>query len=258
MISIAFSTSAESGKKGSNSTKPYSVTVKGPGVVYLYGELLPGPTYTFTNIGGDTLFLNGIPRYPLKKISRFTRLPKEEQVRKLAQAERSHAADTERYNTLKAMHDAGATKAELLEYLANVCRTVPGITRVTIFDHSVVGYYADGGIREFGLPSFEAQPEKTDEDLRAFHEHLIELFRNSVEAGGLAAYGVARDSLTYQLHGPKASVQLMEQRGLLAKLAAGEVLTKDDVRDTPLSNEGFRIDMADRLRKGVAKEGGSQ
>jgi hypothetical protein len=245
-------------EKNTDNAATVTETVTGPGLVYLYARLLQGPVYTFTNIGGDTLYLNGRPRYPLHKMSRFSRLPKEEQVKLLAEAKRERIAGTQLADTLKDMLKSGTSKAEVLEYYESVVRRMhPDITGVTMYDHSFVVHYPDGQMEEFVLPLYDVR-RKSPEERRAFHEYLIERFRRTIESGGIAAYGVYADSLTYQVEGPKVALQLMEQRQLFAKLASGATLTQEDVRDTPLSNEGFRRDMAKALKNGNIKEEGSQ
>ena len=215
------------------------------GPVYLYGRLLKKP-YVFSNAGGDTLYLNGVPYWPIRgpipASQRYPELAK--RFREKAQTESAKAElayDRQAWETVKSMHDSGAPYEECLDSLAAIYERSPFVVPGSVrrLSNGILLRRTDGNEATIGLGFEHAPPYNR----RAHHEQLMRDFWRVVRAGGMIARGYV-DGLSYFLTTPKS--QLAKTNRLLARLAAGDTLTREDVIDTPLMNKGFRIQMSRR------------
>ena len=212
------------------------------GPVYMYGRLLKKP-YGFSNAGGDTLYLNGVPYWPIRGP-----LPPAERYPELAKrfAEKAKAEFAQRDSlsrAVRALHDAGAGYQECLDSLAAMYGRSPLAMRGSVrkLSNGIVLKWADGTAGDIGLGFEHAPPYNRV----AHHQQMMRDFWRTVKAGGMIARGYV-DGLSYFLTTPKS--QLEKTNRLLARLAAGDTLTREDVINTPLTNKGFRIQMGGRQK----------
>jgi hypothetical protein len=209
------------------------------GPVYMYGQRLT-PPYVFSGIGSDTLLLNGYPVLPKRTGPHpFTLLSKTEQDRLMEKARRSHASDKQKGDSVRTLFEAGYSYEECLEIYIELWRDDPNVESVIPRSNGVRVTYINGEWEEVTLPrNFSiAAPY----DAYKTHMRFIEKFEPWVRSGNMVAIGFA-GGLQYNLWTPK--VQLEKTNKLLARLAAGDTLTRDDVINTPLTNTGFRIQMS--------------
>lgn len=219
----------------------------GQGIVYAYGYKLD-PPYDFSNVGGDTLFLNGVPYRP-KRGARAYDAGELEDLRAgmLNDAQSTHEFNQRLSTKARSMYESGATLEECIQFYADVYDSLPDVGSVKKTAKGIIVEYKDG-VKEEIIVSFK---KGSPPDRRSVHEDLIKRFMKTINDGGMVAFGVI-DGLQYELHTPKW--QLEKTNKLLGKLAEGQRLTSDDVLDTPLSNEAFRAQMSQRLMSHETKE----
>jgi len=159
----------------------------------------------------------------------------------------NYAFEHQAFDSVKAMHDAGASYDSCLEEYARIYRTHPHVISVTKGLHSISLEYDNGECAE-GYLSFE-KPARID--LGQLHEQIIQRFWSTIEAGGMVAFG-AGELGSYELYTPRC--QLEKTLGLLTKLKRGEALSEKDIRDTPLSNAAFLADVKLHLEQPNLRE----
>jgi hypothetical protein len=221
------------------------------GPVYMYGELLEKP-YVFTNVGGDTLYLNGVPYWPIRKPVRPPTPMSEEQSRRLKELREgteTHAFADSVWKRVKAMHDSGAAYEECLEAYAQMYRASPLVRSVSKGGNSITITWANG-IEEVGILDFEPSPPlPTKEEI---HKGQMEDFWRNVRSGRMVARGFSQGQ-TYSFTAPGPDLERMDR--LIERLTAGDTLSEESMIGTPfMYHPRFRMDVARRAAQRKARE----
>lgn len=210
------------------------------GAAIMYGELVTEP-FEFTNLGGDTLYLNGVPYWPIRgpiQPVNSPLLPPELRAEIRKKASTKHELIDSAFRTVKAMHEEGVSYQECLDEFASLIEesefVKPGSVRKS--EQGITLVWTDGEREGIDLQFNEIKPF----DRLGYHKELIDEFWRTVNAGGLVARGYATGSI-YCITSPKSHLDLTLQ--LLDRLANGEHLNQEDVLYSPLSNKAFRADM---------------
>lgn len=207
------------------------------GPVYMYGELLEKP-YVFTNVGGDTLYLNGVPYWPIREPHISPKPMTEEQLRRLKElreGSESHAFSDSIWKRVKAMHDSGATYEQCLDAYAEMYEASPLVESVRK-EGNGIRIIRTNGTEAYNIIDFEpGAPPRTVEEI---HKDLMEEFWRDVRAGTMIARGYGG----YFITAPKPDMEKMNL--LINRLAAGDTLSAEDVMGTPLGFKAFRMDVA--------------
>ena len=210
------------------------------GAAIMYGRLLPKGDHVFSNVGGDTLRLNGLPYWPLRgRISAAELLPPE-MVREIL--ERSKGRHEFRDATWKAvlrMHENGASYEECLDTFAAAYAKSPLVVAGSVqkWEEGISFRWANDGMEEGMILSFEGiRPY----DRLKHHQELIAEFWRVVNSGGLVARGCTGME-SYFITTPPT--QLKKTAELLERISRGERLSQEDVLGTPLCNRTFRADV---------------
>ena len=86
------------------------------GAAIMYGRLLPKGNYEFSNVGGDTLRLNGLPYWPLRgRVSPSKLLPPELVKQIKEHAKGRHEFNDATWKTVFRMHENGSSYEECLD-----------------------------------------------------------------------------------------------------------------------------------------------
>jgi hypothetical protein len=219
----------------------------------MYGELMEKP-YVFTNVGGDTLYLNGVPYYPIRGprsvAERYPEIVKghpelfegiEEK------AKREHAFDDSVGKLVDAMHDSGASYEDCLDSLAAMYDRSPFVIRGTVrkLGNGIDMVEVDGNERSIILSFEPSPPLRTPEEI---HKDLMEEFWSTVRRGTMIARGYGG----YFLTSPRPDMEKMKR--LINRLAAGDTLSAEDMTGTPLVFKAFREDVSKRAVRRKPKE----
>jgi hypothetical protein len=210
------------------------------GPVYMYGELMEKP-YVFTGVGGDTLYLNGLPYYPIRQPAwRPPADMSEEELQAIRDRAKMRFALVDSVSKIvHAMHDSGATYEECLDAYVELYSASPLVRSASKGGNSITITWANG-IEEVGILNFEPIPPlPTKEEI---HKGEMEDFWREVRAGKMIAVGYVGE-LSYRLTIPRSDVERVQR--VIAKLAAGDTLAAEDVSG-PFVNKAFRMDMTRR------------
>jgi hypothetical protein len=221
LIVLAFSCGPAGPSRDSPLPADYSSADRS-GVVYGYGKKLERP-YTFTESeDGKTLYLNGLVYEgpgesppPEIEVTETVRLQHELSV---MASEQSKQART--YDERKAIY-------------ADILRQSPLVENVRDFEQGVYVTWrsSPGDEEEVIIPREESQF-----DLAAYRRQLTSEFWNTVNSGGVIAFGKR-----YHIHVPAGRVaKTMEQIQLIRSGASRDRL---DVRGTALQNQRFLDDL---------------
>lgn len=217
------------------------------GPVYMYGELLEKP-YVFTNVGGDTLYLNGVPYWPMRQPpSLWDLMPESEKERLLAKSRLKQAFADSVGKMVRAMHESGATYEECLDAFAAMYDSSPFVVHGSVekMGNGIYLRWADGNDGTIGLSFEPGAPPRTVEEI---HKDLMEEFWRDVRAGTMIARGYGGYSIT----APKPDMKKMNL--LIERLAAGDTLSTQDMMGTPLMFKAFRKDVSRHIVRRKAKE----
>jgi hypothetical protein len=196
----------------------------------------------FTNVGGDTLYLNGVPYHPVRgPVNRWEQLSESEKRRLLAKGH--HAFADSVWTIVRAMHDSGATYEECLDAYAEMYRASPRVLSVRKEKTWVTVTWADGTEEESIIDFEPGAPPRTMEEV---HKDLMEEFWRDVRAGTMIAKGYV-DDLTYTIFSPRPDIAKMKR--LIERLAAGDTLSTEETMGTPLADKLFRADVARRVAR---------
>jgi hypothetical protein len=217
----------------------------------MYGELMEKP-YVFTNVGGDTLYLNGVPYWPIRQPpSLWALMPESEKQRRLAKSRPKQAFADSVGKMVRAMHDSGASYEECLDTFAAMYDSSRFVVAGSVekMGNGIYLRWADGNDGTIGL-SFEPSPPLPAKE--EIHKGEMEDFWRNVRSGRMVARGFSQGQ-TYSFTAPEPDLERMNR--LIERLAAGDTLSEGSMIGTPfLYHPRFRMDLARRAAQRKAGE----